>query len=126
MIRTVIKVSNPASNPPTPFVAIFSQTLAIAEKYEVPCHGNATQNSKPNFRMSKDVLQKARDKCVNGLNVKTLYDEINKESGGIYYSSSQVSELRVTRQVHRQKEKAKKSKGMSTLELLGELSAAKC
>ena len=34
------------------------------------------------------------------------------------------SELRDTRQVHRQKEKSKKSKGMSTPELSGELSTA--
>ena len=37
---------------------------AIAEKDEVSCHGNATQNSKP-FRTSKDVLRKAGKKCVN-------------------------------------------------------------
>ena len=45
------------------------------------------------FRASKDVLQKAREKCVNGLNAETVYDKINKESGGAYYSSSQSSEL---------------------------------
>ena len=56
----------------------------IAEKDEVSCHGNATQNSKPYFRTSKDVVPKAREKCVNLLNVKTAYDEINKESGGAY------------------------------------------
>ena len=52
---------------------------------------------------------------MNGLNAKTVYDEINKESGGVYYSSSQSSELRDMRQVHRQKEKAKVTKGMSAL-----------
>ena len=78
----------------------------------------------PYFRASKDVLQKAREKCVNGLNAKTVYDEINKESGGVYYSSSQSSELRDMRQVHRQKEKAKVTKGMSALGFSGELSTA--
>ena len=59
---------------------------------------------------------------MNGLNTKTVYHEINKELGGVYYSSSQSSELRDTQQVHRKKEKAKKSKGVSVPELSGELS----
>ena len=56
LTRTVIHVSNPASGPPSPFVAVFYQALAIAEKDEVLCHGNATQNSKLYFRKSKNVL----------------------------------------------------------------------
>ena len=119
LIRAAIKVSNPASDPPSPFVAVFYQVSAISEKEEVSC-----QNSKPYFRTSKNVLKKAREKCVNGLNAKTVYDEINKESGGVYYSSSQSIELRDTRQVHRQKEKAKKSTRMSTPKLSGQLSTA--
>ena len=85
---------------------------AVAEKDEVSCHGNATQNSKPYFRTSEDVLRKAGKKCVNWLNVKTVYDEINKESGGAYDFSSKRNELRNKRQVNRQKEKAKMTKGM--------------
>ena len=61
---------------------------------------------------------------MNGLNAKTVHDEINKESGGLYYSPSQSSELRDMRQVHRQKEKAKVYKGMSTPGFSGELSTA--
>ena len=61
---------------------------------------------------------------MNGLNAKTVNDEIIKESGGVYSSSSQSSEVRNTRQVHRQKEKAKMMKGMSTPEFSGELSTA--
>ena len=63
---------------------------------------------------------------MNGLNAKTVYDEINKESGRVYYSSSQNSELRDIWQVHQQKEKAKGkvTKGMSALRFLGELSTA--
>ena len=94
---------------------------AIAEKDEVSCHGNATQNSKP-FRTSKDVLRKAGKKCVNWLNVKTVYDEINKESGGAYDFSSQRNELRNTRQVNRQSEKAKMTKGMGIPEFSAKLS----
>ena len=41
----------------------------------------------------------------NWLNAKTVYDEINKELGGVYYSSSQSSEIEDTRQVHRQEKK---------------------
>ena len=61
---------------------------------------------------------------MNGLNAKTVYDEINKESGGVYYSSSQSSELRDMQQVHQQKEIAKVAKGISTLGFSGELSTA--
>ena len=118
LTRTFIQVSNPASTPPSLFAAVFYQASAIAEKDE----RNGTQNSKPYFRTSKDVLQKAREKCVNGLNAKTVYDEINKESGGVYYSSSQSSELRDMQQVHQQKEKAKVTKGMSALGFSGDLS----
>ena len=50
---------------------------------------------------------------MSGLNIKTVYDEINKESGGVYYSSSQSSKLRDIRQVH-QKEKKKMTKRMNT------------
>ena len=50
--------------------------------------------------------------------------EINKESGGVYYSSSQSSELRDMQQVHQQKEIAKVAKGISTLGFSGELSTA--
>ena len=46
----------------------------------------------------------------NWLNAKTVYDEINKELGGVYYSSSQSSEIEDTRQVHRQEKKKKKDK----------------
>ena len=63
---------------------------------------------------------------MNGLNAKTVYDEINTESGGVYYSSSQSNELRDMRQVQRQKEKAKGkvTKGISALGFSGELSTA--
>ena len=55
LTRTVIKVSNPASAPPSLFAAVFYQAAAIAKKDEVSCYGNATQNSKPYFRTSKGV-----------------------------------------------------------------------
>ena len=124
LTRTVINISNQASESDSPFVAVFYQAPATAEKDEVSCHGSATQTSKPYFLMCKDVLQKSTGKCVNGLNTKNVYNETNKESGGVYYRSSQSSELQDRRQVHRQKEKAKKCKGMSASELLGELSTA--
>ena len=124
LTRTFIQVSYPASSPPSLFVAVFYQASAIAEKEEVSCNGNGTQNSKPYFRTSKDIFQKAREKCVNGLNANTVYDEINKESGEVYYSSLQSSELRDMRQVHRQKEKVKVTKRMSALGFSGELSTA--
>ena len=62
----------------------------------MPRNGNATQNFKPYFGTSKDVFQKAREKRVNGLNVKIVYDEVNKELSGVYYPSSKSSELRET------------------------------
>ena len=55
-------------------------------------------------------------------NAKTVYDEINKKLGESYYPSSQSSELRDTRQVHQQKQKAKMTKAKSALEFPGDLS----
>ena len=60
---------------------------------------------------------------MNNLNAKTVYDEINKEPGGVYYSYSQSGELRDTRHVHRQIEKENKENGMSTPKLSQKLSA---
>ena len=80
LTKTALPVSNSASGPPSPFVAVFYQASAIAEKDKLSCHRYTTQNSKLCFWTSKDVLQKARGKCVNGLNVKTVYDEINNKS----------------------------------------------
>ena len=60
---------------------------------------------------------------MNSLNAKTVYDEINRESGGVYYSYSQSGELRDTRHVHHQIEKENKENGMSTPELSQRLSA---
>ena len=74
LTRTVIQVSNPESGPPSPFVAVFYQASAIAEKDEVSCHGDATRNSKPCIRTPKYVLQKATENCVNWLNAKIIYD----------------------------------------------------
>ena len=61
---------------------------------------------------------------MSGLNIKTVYDEINKESGGVYYSSSQSSKLRDIRQVHQQKKTKKMTKRMNTPGFSGVLSTA--
>ena len=83
LTRSVIEVSNSASNLPSSFVAVFYQVLKIAKKDEVSCYGNAIQNSKPYFLTSKDVFQKAREKCVNELkNVWMGYKVVNCETGG--------------------------------------------
>ena len=103
---------------------VFYHASAIAEKDEVSCHGNTTRNSKPYFWTSKDVLQNAREKCVNGLNTETVYDELNKESGGVYYSSHKVVYYETRDKYTDKKKKTKDSKGMSTPELSGELSTA--
>ena len=60
---------------------------------------------------------------MNNLNAKTVYDEINKEPGGVYYSYSQSGELRDTRHVHRQIEKENKENEMNTPKLSQKLSA---
>ena len=75
-----MQVSNPVTGSPSTFVPVFYQVSAIAEKDEVSCHGKAKQNCKSYFRTSKDVLQKAREKCLNGLDAKTVYDEMKRES----------------------------------------------
>ena len=130
LTRTFIQVSNPVSSSPSLFVAVFYQASAVAEKEkfhatEMPPKTLNHIFGRPKM-LEKNAREKAREKCVNGLNAKTVYDEINKESGGVYYSSSQSSELRDMRQVHQQKEKAKGkvTKGISTLGFSGELSTA--
>ena len=61
-----------------PLLQFSTKRQQIAEKDEVPCHANASQNSKPCFRTFKDLLHKAKEKYVDGLKGKAVHEEINK------------------------------------------------
>ena len=93
-----------------PLLQFSTKRQQIAEKDEVPCHANASQNSKPCFRTSKDVLYKAKEKYVDGLKDKPVYEEINKKLGETYYSSSKSGELGDTRKITGKKKRRKRAK----------------
>ena len=120
--RAVIQVSKPASGPLVPLLRFSTKLQQLLKKTKF--HITEMPAKILNHIFGRPKMQKSRETCVNGLNAKTVYDKTNKESSGVYYSSSQSSELRDTQQVLRQKEYAKMNKGMSTPEFLGELSTA--
>ena len=93
-----------------PLLQFSTKRQQIAEKDKVPCHTNASQNSKPCFRTSKDVLYKAKEKYADGLKDKAVYEEINKKSGETYYSPSKSGELGDTQQVTSKKKRRKRAK----------------
>ena len=87
------------------FLCSVYQASAITKKGKVSCHGNLTQNSKPYFRTPKHLLQKAREKCVNGLNAKAIYGDINSELGEYIFRLHKVVNCE-TRSKKRQKKRA--------------------
>ena len=93
-----------------PLLQFSTKRQQIAEKDEVPCHTNASQNSKPCFRTSKDVLYKAKEKYVDGLKDKAVYEEINKKLGETYYLSSKSGELGDARKITGKKKRRKRAK----------------
>ena len=116
LTRTIVEMANPINGPVSPYVAVFYLAQQITESAEVLCHGNAIQESKPYLRTSKDVLEKTKEILSKGKGAKNVYDQVNSESVGIFFSSSQSKNLRDTRQIYRQsanliKEK-KKTKAM--------------
>ena len=93
-----------------PLFQFSTKRQQIAAKDKVPCHAKATQNYKPCFRTSKDLFHKAKEKYVDGLKDKAVYEEINKKSGETYYSSSKSGEIGDTRQVTGKKKRRKRAK----------------
>ena len=93
-----------------PLLQFSTKRQQIPEKDEVPCHTNASQNSKPCFRTSKDVLYKAKEKYADGLKDKAVYEEINKKSGETCYSSSKRGELGDSRKITGKKKRRKRAK----------------
>ena len=82
LTRTFIQVSNPVSSSPSLFVAVFYQASAVAEKEkfhatEMPPKTLNHIFGRPKM-LEKNAREKAREKCVNGLNAKTVYGEINR------------------------------------------------
>ena len=109
--RTIFKISNPENGPASPFVAVLYQAVeTISEKEKCLPHGNAKkEKSKPYYRTSKDTLTKAKNMLSGGLNSKNVYDKVNDEAGGVFYSSSHSDELRDMKQIYRQRNELQKS-----------------
>ena len=85
LTRTIVKMANPISGPMSPYVAIIYHAQQITESAEVVCHGNAIQESQPYFRTSKDVLEKTKEILSKGMGAKKVYDQVNSESGGVFF-----------------------------------------
>ena len=107
-----------------PSFYIFYQASATPEKDKVSYQGKFTQNSKQYFQTSKDVLEKAREKCVNGLNAKTVCDKISKDSGEYIIRLHKVVNYETCGKYIDKKKRQKKNKGLRAMELSGQLSAA--
>lgn len=107
--RTIISISNPFNGPVSPYIAVLYQALDnISEDAKCLPHGNAKKlSAKSYFRTSKNVLEKTKQKLDGGMDPKKVYDEVNNESGGVFYSTSQSNELRDMKQVYRQNKKDK-------------------
>ena len=100
-------MSNPINGPPSPYAVVLYQAEQIIESSKNLPHGNATEPDKPYFRTSKDVLEKTKENLIKGMPPKKVYDRINGDSGGAFFSTSQSNELRDTQQVYRQSENLK-------------------
>ena len=56
------------------------------------------------------MLEKTKENLSKGMPPKKVYDRINDDSGGVFFSTTQSNELRDTRQVYRQSENLKKKR----------------
>ena len=112
MTRSIITLSNPINFSISPYVAVIYQIQSpINESNKVLHHGNATKNvDKAYIKTSKKVLEKTKKLLPEGWSSKTVYDKVNRDSGGTMYSTSQSNELRDTRQVYRQAAKLNENK----------------
>ena len=72
LTRTIIKMSNPINGPPSPYVAVLYQAEQIIESSKNLHHGNAIEHDKPNFRTSKDVLEKTKENLSKGIPPKKV------------------------------------------------------
>ena len=90
LTRTIITMLNRTNGPIHPYVAVFYQPQQINESAEVLSHGNAKQNgkNKPYFKTSNDILKKTKEKFSKGIGSKKVYDQINTESRGVFFSCS--------------------------------------
>ena len=67
----------------------------ITENSKVFSHGNSSKsNEKPHFRTSKDILNQTKISLEQHSNPKTVYTSINRNSGGVFSSTSQSEELK--------------------------------
>ena len=85
----------------------------IKESTPVLPHGNTTKDSfltKPYIRTNKGVLEKTKQMVRDGVKPKTIYNTINNNTGGVYFSASQSNELRDSIQVYRQSQQLKAKK----------------
>ena len=100
--------------------AMYTVSSVIKESSTIKPHGNCTKNTskqKPYLRTCDSVLSEAKDLLSQGKKPSTVYDLLNKKSGGPYTSSSQNIEPRNIRQIYRQDKEVKKSESKDIDEL---------
>ena len=111
---TVINISYPSDGPKSPFVAVaYHAESTIKESTPVLPNGNTTNDSfltKPYIRTNKSVLEKTKQMVRDGVKPKAIYDTINNNTGGVYFSTSQSNELRGSKQVYKQSQQIKAEK----------------
>ena len=114
LTRTVINISYASGGPESPFVAgVYHAESTTKESTPVLPHGDTTKDSfltKPYIRTNKGVLEKTKQMVRDGVKPKTIYDTINNNTGGVYFSTSQSNELRDSKQVYRQSQQLKAEK----------------
>ena len=104
---------NSAKNPTSEEIAtillgkvdVLYESYFTERKQFVLPHGNTTKDSffkKPNVRTNKGALEKTKQMVRDGVKPKTIYDSINNNTGGVYFSTSQSNELRDSKHVYRQ------------------------
>ena len=101
LTRTTIKMSNAIKGPPSPYVAVLYQAEQIIKSSKNLPHGNVIEHDKLYFRTSKDVSEKSKENVSKGIPLKKVYDQINDDLEGVFFSISQSNKLRDTRQVYR-------------------------
>ena len=124
LMRTITKIKSLASGPESYFVGVSYNALEIiSESSKALPHGNSITNGEQYLRTSRDVLHRTKDKIESGMEPKAVYDQMNNESGGVFYSTSQSHELRDMQQVYRQRQNVKNTKKAPT-KVNDELAAA--
>ena len=115
-LQRIITTFSKLGNPPSPYTAVLYKIISpISDDTKVEPHGNATKSDRPYYKTSRSVLSRVKSELEKGKKPQKVYDQINKESGGVFSSLSQSNELRDCRQIYRQTQSIKKEKKKNSI-----------